>query len=53
MEEIRNKHIGVVVEPKMRDQLKKLADEKYMTLSTFIYGILKDYLKRKENDSKE
>jgi len=48
----RDKHIGLVVEPKMYDELKKIADEKYMTLSTFIYSILKDHLKRKENDSR-
>ena len=46
----RNKHIGLVVEPEMHDELRKIADEKYMTLSTFVYSILKEWLKRKESD---
>lgn len=50
MAERRDKHIGLVVEPSMCQKLKKIADEKYMTLSTYIYSILKDHLKRKEND---
>ena len=50
MPENRDKHIGLVVEPSMCRQLKKIADKKYMTLSTYIYSILKDHLKRKEND---
>lgn len=50
--ENRNKHIGLVVEPKMYDELREIADEKYMTLSTFIYSILKEMLKRKENDDR-
>ena len=50
MPEYRIKHIGLVVEPRMHRELKKIADEKYMTLSTYIYSILKDHLKRKEND---
>lgn len=52
MPEKRDKHIGLVVEPSMCRELKKIADEKYMTLSTYIYSILKDHLKRKENDSR-
>lgn len=50
MPEKRDKHIGLVVEPSMCRKLKIIADEKYMTLSTYIYSILKDHLKRKEND---
>ena len=50
MPEKRNKHIGLVVEPSMCQELKKIADAKYMTLSTYIYSVLKDHLKRKEND---
>ena len=48
--EIRSKHIGLLVEPTMHKVLTKIAAEKYMTLSTYIYSILKDMLKRKEND---
>ncbi len=50
MPENRDKHIGLLVEPSMCRKLKKIADEKYMTLSTYIYSILKEHLKRKEND---
>lgn len=48
--EIRDKHIGLLVEPKMHKELTKIASGKYMTLSTYIYSVLKDMLKRKEND---
>ena len=50
MAENRDKHIGLVVEPSMCRKLKKIANEKYMTLSTYIYSILKDHLKRKKSD---
>ena len=52
MPENRDKHVGIVVELSMYQELKKIAKEKYMTLSTYIYSILKDHLKRKENDSR-
>lgn len=48
--EIRDKHIGLLVEPRMQKELTKIAAGKYMTLSTYIYSVLKEHLKRKEND---
>lgn len=48
--EIRSKHIGMLVEPKMHKEMTEIAKTKYMTLSTFIYSVLKEHLKRKEND---
>ncbi len=50
--ENRNKHIGLVVEPKMYDELRKIADGKYLTLSTLIYSVLKEWLKKKESESR-
>lgn len=50
--EIRNKHIGLLVEPTMHKELTRIAAEKYLTLSTYIYSVLKDKLKKGENDSR-
>jgi len=48
--EIRNKQVGLMVEPKMHKELTEIAERKYMTLSTYIYSVLKEELKQKEND---
>ncbi len=50
--EFRTQHLGLVVEPRIHRDLKKAAQEQFTSLSSLCNGILKDWLKRKENDSR-
>ena len=50
--EFRTQHLGLVVEPRVHQELKKAAEEQFTSLSSLCNGILKDWLKRKENDAR-
>ncbi len=41
---MRNKHIGFVVEPEMRRELRAIAAAEYRSLSNLIYHIIKEWL---------
>ena len=51
-EQFRTQHLGLVVEPRVHRELKKAAEDQFTSLSSLCNGILKDWLKRKENDSR-
>jgi len=50
--QFRTQHLGLVVEPRVHQELKKAAEEQFTSLSSLCNGILKNWLKRKENDSR-
>ena len=44
---MRNKHIGFVVEPEMRRELRAIAAGEYRSLSNLIYHIVKNWLRKR------
>lgn len=44
---MKDKHVGFVVEPEMRRELRAIAVAEYRSLSNLLYQIVKDWLRER------
>lgn len=51
--EIRDKHLGVVVEPSFHKELTAIAASRHLPLSTFVYVILTEWLEKHKAEATE